>query len=595
MGNGLISPGKAHKPTEMGDSIGFLWEELYPHMLFNKINNSQPLQLMDMRTSTDDFALKRIRDSQHCPTVDIAISKAREILFGAAHEAPKKVKGIRYFTFLFPLGYPDQDKCELLSKFKELIVSNQGSFVQSDICLEFTAPTLLFPSLDTSNEVPPTTTDSATIEPDSVVEGLTAVKSNGSTSTHATTNASAECPESPVIEGNTNEVVASSKEESTFKVRVYILPDIDLFFETYKLCDILFESNDIKRTYCSQYYASEILPNFLYLGDYRNATDEEQLKALQITHIIDVTYERLSEDKAMKLGLKYLPIDIWDSEEVDIKMFFPTTNEFIAQVMAENESQTTAAVSDCTKNRVLVHCRAGWSRSPSIVLAFLMNHWKINLTATTRRVVRERPMVCPNRSFRIQLIQYEKELYDLTLASVPSTAMVDPSSVDKDHVSRLCSDEDSLRLAIGEESCLWVGSVTVETAFDRVPINAFKAKSAMFGNNIAELPPDEVSSAPNKPKKPFLKRGEGKKILPTKPINKLKASSKRYLPMSQDQQVSGDAENSTSTTSAPANQEEDTNSSEVLPTFSEASLESQEVQPALSFPAPIPNGVDENA
>lgn len=71
-----------------------------------------------------------------------------------------------------------------------------------------------------------------------------------------------------------------------------------------------------------------------------------------------------------------------------------------------------------------------------------------------------------------------------------------------------------------------------------MPINAFKNKTSMMV--LQEQPPaDVVAVVEAKPKKPFLKRGEGKRAQPPSGIIKKTKSLTRYTPM--DSSSSGDA------------------------------------------------------
>ncbi|EFC47604.1 predicted protein, partial [Naegleria gruberi] len=144
--------------------------------------------------------------------------------------------------------------------------------------------------------------------------------------------------------------------------------------------------------------ASEIIPNFLYLGDFQNGSEMSQLQALGITHIIDATNEHYSEETAKELSINYLPIDIWDIEKADISQYFESTNEFIQSAKDQN-------------GKLLCHCRAGWSRSPSIVLAYLISsRFSASLKEALIWTVSQRPFVCPNNGFRDQLRCYETKI-----------------------------------------------------------------------------------------------------------------------------------------------------------------------------------------
>eukprot|EP00245_Coleochaete_scutata_P005903 TRINITY_DN19891_c0_g1_i1.p1 TRINITY_DN19891_c0_g1~~TRINITY_DN19891_c0_g1_i1.p1 ORF type:complete len:268 (-),score=35.34 TRINITY_DN19891_c0_g1_i1:847-1650(-) len=105
-------------------------------------------------------------------------------------------------------------------------------------------------------------------------------------------------------------------------------------------------------------FSSEILQGFLYVGSYDNASRSELLKAQGIRRILNTvpscqnlyrnsfTYHCITNEKAL------LPFD---------ECF-----EFIEASRQENE-------------RVLVHCMSGQTRSPAVVIAYLMRHkgWRL--------------------------------------------------------------------------------------------------------------------------------------------------------------------------------------------------------------------------
>jgi len=62
------------------------------------------------------------------------------------------------------------------------------------------------------------------------------------------------------------------------------------------------------------------------------------------------------------------------------------------------------------QGKVFVHCVAGISRSPSLVMAYLMKHEHMTLLEAFHLVREKRPFVRPNNGFWLQLIEYEKEL-----------------------------------------------------------------------------------------------------------------------------------------------------------------------------------------
>uniref|UniRef100_A0A3Q1HCX6 Uncharacterized protein n=1 Tax=Anabas testudineus TaxID=64144 RepID=A0A3Q1HCX6_ANATE len=59
----------------------------------------------------------------------------------------------------------------------------------------------------------------------------------------------------------------------------------------------------------------------------------------------------------------------------------------------------------------LVHCAAGMSRSPALVMAYLMRYRGVTLCQAHRWVQESRPYVRLNAGFWDQLLQYERRLY----------------------------------------------------------------------------------------------------------------------------------------------------------------------------------------
>lgn len=59
----------------------------------------------------------------------------------------------------------------------------------------------------------------------------------------------------------------------------------------------------------------------------------------------------------------------------------------------------------------LVHCAAGMSRSPALVMAYLMRYRAVTLCQAHRWVQESRPYVRLNAGFWDQLLQYERRLY----------------------------------------------------------------------------------------------------------------------------------------------------------------------------------------
>ena len=134
---------------------------------------------------------------------------------------------------------------------------------------------------------------------------------------------------------------------------------------------------------------------YLSIGNECDAKNKDLLIKEGITHIINVTKNiPLYHENSDNIKIKYLRVPVNDGCDQDIKKYFDETNEFIDQVKQQN-------------GKVLVHCQAGISRSPTIVIAYLMNKNHTTLTETYNTVKKIRTIVEPNFLFYSQLYEYE--------------------------------------------------------------------------------------------------------------------------------------------------------------------------------------------
>jgi protein-tyrosine phosphatase len=114
-----------------------------------------------------------------------------------------------------------------------------------------------------------------------------------------------------------------------------------------------------------------------------------------ITHIINVTKNiPFYHENSESIKIEYLRVSVNDSCDQDIKKYFDEANNFIDKVKQQN-------------GKVLVHCQAGISRSPTIVIAYLMNSKNLSLEECYDDVKKIRPIVEPNFLFYSQLHIYE--------------------------------------------------------------------------------------------------------------------------------------------------------------------------------------------
>lgn len=131
----------------------------------------------------------------------------------------------------------------------------------------------------------------------------------------------------------------------------------------------------------------------IYLSNVITAHDLPTLKQAGITHIINLS----GTENAFPDKFKYLTILIDDHQSENIHQYFNKTNAFILSTLIGN-------------GRVLVHCAAGVSRSPTIVIAYLIEHHNFTPQTALKHIRLMRPIVEPNFGFMNQLEDYFSNL-----------------------------------------------------------------------------------------------------------------------------------------------------------------------------------------
>uniref|UniRef100_A0A4W3K4M6 protein-tyrosine-phosphatase n=3 Tax=Callorhinchus milii TaxID=7868 RepID=A0A4W3K4M6_CALMI len=144
----------------------------------------------------------------------------------------------------------------------------------------------------------------------------------------------------------------------------------------------------------------EILP-FLYLGSAYHASRLDFLDDLCITALLNVS-RNCAEYFKGKYLYKFIPVE--DNATADISSCFQEAIDFIDNVRQEG-------------GKVLVHCEAGISRSPTICLAYLMRSKQLRLEEAFDYIKQRRAAISPNFGFMDQLLQYESEVLSLAPSS----------------------------------------------------------------------------------------------------------------------------------------------------------------------------------
>ena len=137
---------------------------------------------------------------------------------------------------------------------------------------------------------------------------------------------------------------------------------------------------------------TEIIKNKLYLGDMFDANDAATIKYRNISCIICVA-ERL---KIMNTNpsVKVYNYEFSDDYNCNISLYFDEIGEKIKK-----------------ENIVLVNCVAGVSRSATIVIAYIMKYYNLDLKSAFDLVRKRRNRICPNKKFMECLLDYELYLF----------------------------------------------------------------------------------------------------------------------------------------------------------------------------------------
>lgn len=139
---------------------------------------------------------------------------------------------------------------------------------------------------------------------------------------------------------------------------------------------------------------SEIIPNFLWLGSAKAARNRAVLQEVGITHVVCCAGRTPFSD------VVYHKCHFADATDASFIRLLPDIFKFIGQAKATKHA------------KVLVHCLGGRSRSPAVVLAYLMSQKPpATLAAAFAFVQKCRPAICPNEGFVVQLIALEATLF----------------------------------------------------------------------------------------------------------------------------------------------------------------------------------------
>jgi hypothetical protein len=134
-----------------------------------------------------------------------------------------------------------------------------------------------------------------------------------------------------------------------------------------------------------------VINDFLFLGNEANAANRMLIDKYQIKNIINVSADIPCY---FEKDINYLRIPIYDCNE-DISKYFDQVYNFIIKYK---------------ESKILIHCFAGVSRSPTFIISFLMNYERKGFDEIFNRIKQKRLCVDPNIFFISYLKDYETRL-----------------------------------------------------------------------------------------------------------------------------------------------------------------------------------------
>ncbi|XP_022095046.1 dual specificity protein phosphatase 3-like [Acanthaster planci] len=145
----------------------------------------------------------------------------------------------------------------------------------------------------------------------------------------------------------------------------------------------------------------EVYPN-VFISEKSFALSKESLKKAGITHILNTAqgvgfgHVDTDEEYYKDTGITFKAIKASDNLKFNISAFLYDTSNYIENAL-ENQG------------KILVHCVEGFSRSVTVVVAFLMIKRGMDVRDALR-TVRAKREVCPNDSFMKQLCELNAKL-----------------------------------------------------------------------------------------------------------------------------------------------------------------------------------------
>ena len=186
-------------------------------------------------------------------------------------------------------------------------------------------------------------------------------------------------------------VTGLQSKEERLRNLLYGIP----YMKEIKKCDLCHKL--VQRYNYKFHYYSHPTPilNWLFLGTLKNGNNIEEIKLLGIKNILNCAND--VQCKNIPKSIKYCQINLTDSPTIDITKFFDEAFSFIENARKKNE-------------KILLHCKLGVSRSPAILMGYLIKYMGYTTESALDFLQSKRSQVYPNSGFIEQLYEYEKKV-----------------------------------------------------------------------------------------------------------------------------------------------------------------------------------------
>jgi len=140
------------------------------------------------------------------------------------------------------------------------------------------------------------------------------------------------------------------------------------------------------------YPFTEVISGKLYLGCEDNATNEDQLLALGITHVLS-----LSNRIYRIQGIEHEHFVMSDIGRTELDIVLAQVCPFMKR-------------SQLADNKLFVHCKLGQNRAPTLVIAFLIKNRGMTLYEAHKMLKEKRPLVQIHRNYAKMLLTLERTI-----------------------------------------------------------------------------------------------------------------------------------------------------------------------------------------